>query len=274
VQKQSSSRPLIFFLSCLIAIFAYLAVSSPPFIFAAIGLTFCTCIIRSYQRGIVKETLSLLRITGSIALAWFVAESVGKAMGLPGLFATISGFYLTFFIGFLVSGKLINWFSLNKEPAIAEKLLGGFIGGFEGILVAWILLLALCALPNSQMSSYYPQLFSKFTGPIDKMLAPLLPEQANNAVHMMKAAQRVAKNFNPEKVDREALQEVFTPLAEMPEIMAIQQDQSIRELVEKKDFVALLNHPTLRNLLESKDVQEKLKNMDWEKLERALSPEP
>jgi len=273
VKKQSSSRLLLFLLSCLTAIFAYMALSSPPYIFVAMGLTFGVSILRAYQRGIVKESLAVLRIVGMLALAWFLAESVGKVLRLPGFLATLAGFYLTFFIGFLVSGKLISWFSSDEEPSIPEKLLGGLIGGFEGIIVAWILLLALCAMPNSKMANYYPEFFSQFTGPIDKMLAPVLPEQANNAVYMMKSAQKIAKNFDPEKVDRVALQEIFTPLVEMPEIMAIQQDESLRELVEKKDFRALLNHPTLRNLLESKEVQEKLKNMDWKRLERALSPE-
>ena len=272
VQKQSTNHLLFFILSGLAVVFAWLAISSPPFIFAAIGLAFSASIIRAYQRGIVKEAQAILRIVGSLILAWFLAETVGRALGFPGFLATITGFYITLFTGYLLSGLLINCFKTEEEPSIPEKILGGLVGGFEGVIVVWLLLLGLCALPNSQMASYYPRFFSRFTGPIDKMLAPVLPEQANSAVQLMKSAQRIASNFNPEKVDREALQEILTPLAEMPEIVAMQQDESLRKLVEKKDFMALLNHPALRNLLESREVQEKLKNMDWQKLERALSP--
>lgn len=273
-QPRKASGLLFFIFNVLAAVCTFKALSEPPYIFAAMGFTFIACISRAYQGGIINEAMAILRIAGSFALAWFLAEHAGKALGLPGFLATITGFYLTLFVGFIVSGQLILWLNAGSNPSIPEKLLGGIVGGLEGVLVAWILLIGVCALPNSKMAGYYPQLFAQFTGPVEKMLAPVMPEQANSAVQVMKSAQRIANNFNPEKVDRQALQEILTPIAEMPEIAAIQQDQGIRDLVEKKDFMALINHPALRTLLESKDLQEKLKSLDLQKLERALSPRP
>lgn len=273
-QPRKASGLLFFIFNVLTAVCTFKALSEPPYIFAAMGFTFAACINRAYQGGIINEALAILRVIGSFILAWFMAEPLGKALGLPGFLATITGFYLTLFVGFIVSGQLILWLKSSAEPSIPEKLLGGIVGGLEGVLIAWILLIGVSALPNSKMAGYYPQFFSQFTGPVEKMLAPVLPDQANSAVQVMKSAQRIASNFNPEKVDRQALQEIITPIAEMPEIMAIQQDQSIKALVEKKDFMALINHPALRTLLESKELQDKLKNLDLQKLEQALSPTP
>jgi len=273
VKKQSTSSLILLVLIGLIIASAWKAVSAPPFILATIGLTLGTCIFRAYQRGIFHELSTLLRFAGSLALGWYLSAYVGKALGMPVLLSAISGFYLTFISVFLLSGVLLKWFRNEKdEPSIPEKILGGLLGGFEGIIVSWLLIFTLSILPNSRIADFYPQ-FSQFTGPVENMLAPVMPEEAAQTVQMVKTVQRISRNFKPEKVDRAALQEILMPLAEMPELVALQEDESLRELVAKKDFKAVFNHPALRNLLESEELRAKMQNIDLKKLERALVPD-
>lgn len=273
-QPRKSSGLLFFILSCVSAFLAFKAISEPFYIFAAIALSFIASIYRAFQQGIINESMAILRIIATFALAWFLAETVGQALGLPGFFATMTGFYLTFFVTFIVTGKIIVYLRSDQQPSIVEKLLGGFVGCFEGILMAWLIVITVSTIPGSQLQKHYPGFFTQFTRPVENMLAPVLPEQAGDAVKVMKSAQRIAQNFKPEKVDRAALQEILTPIAEMPEIAELQNDQSVREMVEKKDFAALIGHPALRKLLESPELQQKIKNMDWAKLEQALAPAP
>lgn len=273
-QPRQSSGLLFFILSLTAAITAFKAIATPPFIFPAVGLALIACIHRAFVNGIINEALAIIRLLAAFGLGWLFSESVGQALGIPGFLAAIVGFYAVFFVSFIIVGKLIIIFKSDERPSIAEKLLGGFVGGFEGILVVWLMIMMIHTIPGSKLATFYPQLFAQLTKPVENILAPVLPDQANNMVQMMKTAQRISHNFKPEKVDRQALQEVLRPLAEMPEIAALQNDESLRELIEKKDFKALLSHPSLRHLLESKSIQEKLKNMDWQKLEQAISPRP
>jgi len=252
---------------------AWKAFSEPPYIIATALFTLAACILRAYQRGIYRELITLLRFFGSLTLGWYFSAEVGRLLGLPAMVAAISGFYITFISLYLLSGLLIRIFSKKtKDLAIAEKLLGGLLGGLEGVILTWVLVFTLSLLPGSKISEYYPQ-FSQFTGPVENMLAPIMPEEAAQTVQMVKSVQRITQNFKPEKVDKAALQEILLPLAEMPELVALQQDESLQKLVEERDFQGMLNHPAMRNLLESEELRQRMQNIDLKKLERALVPD-
>jgi len=252
---------------------AWQAFYEPTYIIATALFTLALCILRAYQRGIYRELVTLLRFFGSLGLGWYLSAEVGKALGLPAMLASISGFYLIFISLYLVSGALIRWFSKkDAELSIPEKILGGLLGGFEGVILAWILIFTLSLLPGSKISAYYPQL-TQFTGPVENMLAPIMPEEAAQTVQMVKSMQRITQNFKPEKVDKVALQEIMLPLAEMPELVALQEDESIQKLIESRDFQGLVNHPTLRNFLESEELRQRMQSIDLKKLERALVPD-
>jgi uncharacterized membrane protein required for colicin V production len=273
VKKQFYDGLILIALFCLVVASAWQALSSPPYLIATVGLTLGACIFRAYRRGIYLEFVTLLRFFGSLTLGWYLSADVGRALGLPLMLATVSGFYLTFITLYLVSGALIKRYSKkDAEPSIPEKILGALLGGFEGIILAWVLVFTLSLLPNSKVSEYYPQ-FSQFTGPVENMLAPVMPEEAAQTVQMVKTVQRITQNFKPEKVDRAALQEIILPLAEMPEMVALQEDESLRKLIEKRDFQAMLNHPALRNFLESEELRNRMQNIDLKRLERALVPQ-
>lgn len=252
---------------------AWKAFYEPSYIIATVISTVAVCVLRACRRGIFREFFTLLRFIGSLLLAWYFSAAVGSMLGLPLMLAAISGFYLIFLVLFLGSGFLSKFFISNKEEiSIPAKLLGAMLGGFEGVIVAWILVFTLAMLPNSRLADYYSE-FSQFSAPVENMLAPIIPEQAAQSIELVKTVQRISSNFKPEKVDRQALQEIITPLAEMPEITALQEDAGIRELVENRDFKGLLNHPALRNFLESEELRQRMQNIDLKKLERALVPD-
>ncbi len=262
---------LMVFIALIIAS-AWLAISEPIYILATIVLTIAACIYRAYQRGIYREFFTLLRFFGSLTIGWYFSADIGKALGLPVMLATVSGFYLTFISLYILSGVLIKWLRPEKkELSVPVKILGGLLGGFEGIIVAWLLVLAVSMLPGSRLADYHE--FTLLTRPVEDMLMPIMPAEALNTVEMVRTVQRVTKNFKPEKVDRAALQEILMPLAEMPEIIALQQDESLRHLIENRDFKAVLNHPALRSFLESEELRTKMQSIDLKELERALIPE-
>lgn len=252
---------------------AWQAFYEPPYIIATALFTLSACVLRAYQRGIYRELFTLLRFFGSLGLGWYLSADVGKLLGLPAMVAGISGFYITFISLYLLSGLLMKIFGKKTEElAIAEKLLGGLLGGFEGIILAWVLIFTLSLLPGSRISEYFPQL-AQFTGPVENMLAPIMPEEAAQTVQMVKSVQKITQNFKPEKVDKAALQEILLPLAEMPELVALQEDESIQKLIESRDFQGLVNHPALRNFLESEELRQRMQSIDLKRLERALVPD-
>jgi hypothetical protein len=64
--------------------------------------------------------------------------------------------------------------------------------------------------------------------------------------------------------------EVMQPLAEMPEIIEVQNNPEIQQLVQQRDIAGLIKHPALQKLMENPNLQQKMLDLDWEKLERAL----
>jgi uncharacterized membrane protein required for colicin V production len=112
---------------------------------------FLSCVTRAFQRGIICEALSLLRLTTTFATAWFFCDKAGNLLGIPGFIGSISGFYLLVFIGYLIFGRLIQLIAPENVPSITSKLLGALTGAFEGIILAWILFFFMASLPGSKV---------------------------------------------------------------------------------------------------------------------------
>ncbi len=264
-------RILPFFLSISSITLGVHSLSQPPYIFAAAGCMFLSCTLRAFNRGIFNEILSFLRLLGSFAIGWFFGKHAGEALGLPGILASISGFYLLFFLSFTFLGKLIAEIGKEKPLSMATKVLGAFAGAFEGIILAWVIVFSVYSLPNSKLPEYYPGLFERFSAPVENMLAPVLPEQAQSTMNAVKTAQKLIRGVDPQKVDRQALNEVIMPIAEMPEVKVLQNNSQVQQLIQNRDFKGLIQHPSVRSFLENKDVQQRLMNFDWQKLDKALN---
>lgn len=153
---------------------------------------------------------------------------------------------------------------------MASKLLGSFIGAFEGLLIGLMVLLAIGMVPGSSLADNPPEMLRFVSGSTEKIIAPIIPDEAGNAVRAVKTMSRMAKGIDPEKVDSQAVMEVMQPLAEMPEIMEMQNNPEVQKLIEQRDIAGLVRHPALRKIMENPELQQKMLNLDWKKLERAL----
>jgi hypothetical protein len=109
------------------------------------------------------------------------------------------------------------------------------------------------------------------TGSTEKIISPLIPEEAGKAVRAIKTMSRLSQGIDPEKVDRGEIIEVMKPLSSLPEIQKIQTDEQLQKLVREKDFKKLFKHPTIRKLMQNPELQNKVMNLDWARLERALN---
>jgi hypothetical protein len=56
----------------------------------------------------------------------------------------------------------------------------------------------------------------------------------------------------------------------MDEIAQLQNNPEIQRLLENRDFPALIRHPAIKNLFENPALQEKILNLDWKRIEKAL----
>lgn len=226
---------------------------------------------KAYLKGTLAELLSLARIAGAFAAAWFFRGHAAQMLPVKGLLGEIAGFYAIFFLVYLGAGQGIALALKNHEPSMASKTLGAFIGAFEGLLIGLMVMVALTMAPGSSLAENPPEILSFISGSTEKIVAPILPEQAGNAVLAMKTMSRISQGIDPEKVDAQAVMEVMQPLAEMPEVVEIQSNPEVQRLLEQRDMAGLMRHPALRKLLENPELQQKMLNLDWKKLERAMN---
>jgi len=274
-QSGKSAWLLSFFVTIIAVGCAIKSITIPPLIYPALAAVMFSAVFRAWQRGIVTEAFSIFRLVGAFAIGWFFSEDAGKFMGLPGFLGNIAGFYALFFSSFFILGRII-WLATdeNSEPAMVSKLLGSFVGAFEGIILCWAVFFTVYSIPGSRLPEFYPDLFNKIAAPIENMLAPVMPESAGNTVQAIKTVQKLAQGFDASKIDRESMIEVIAPLAEMPEIQALQNDPEIQQIAAEKDFQKLMQNKNFRQLMESKELQQKLMSLDWQKLGKAISPSP
>ncbi len=225
---------------------------------------------RAYSRGTLAEILSIGRIVCAFGAGWFLRGHLTAIVPLKGILGEVAGFYGIFFLVYLGAGQGIALALKNHQPSMASKVLGAFIGGFEGLLIGMLVMVALSIAPGSSLAGNQPEIIKFISGSTEKMVAPVLPDQARNAVRAVKTMTRLSQGIDPEKVDGKVVMEVMQPLAEMPEIIEVQNNPEIQQLVQQRDIAGLIKHPALQKLMENPNLQQKMLDLDWEKLERAL----
>jgi hypothetical protein len=135
-----------------------------------------------------------------------------------------------------------------------------------------LIFVALTIVPGSRLAEHQPQYLKDLTGSTEKILTPLLPDNANKAVKAMKTMSRLSKGIDPQKVDIEKMSKLMRPVAEMPEMQEVQNNPEVQQLIGEKNMRGLFKHPAVRKLIENPQLQEKIMNLDWEQLEQAIDP--
>ncbi|MDN5278000.1 MAG: Colicin production protein [Clostridiales bacterium] len=273
--RTNTAGPMAVFVSFILTLsaasFAAYSYYQPNMMLVAIGLFVFSAAFKAYQRGMLAELLSYGRLIGAFMLGWFFKAPVGTLIGVNGIFASIAGFYLLFFCSYLLAGWFIKTILKNHEPSMPSRFLGAIAGGFEGLVISLFVFIAMTLIPGSQLASHQPEFLKMITGSTEKIISPLIPEEAGKAVRAIKTMSRLSQGIDPEKVDRGEIIEVMKPLSSLPEIQKIQTDEQLQKLVREKDFKKLFKHPTIRKLMQNPELQNKVMNLDWARLERALN---
>lgn len=242
----------------------------PQLALPALLLFIITGAFRAYARGTLAEMLSIGRIVCAFAAGWFLRGQLQPILPLKGILGEIGGFYGIFFLVYLVSGQGIALALKNHQPSMTSKVLGAFIGSFEGLLIGMLVMVALSMVPGSSLADNQPEIIKFIGGSTEKIVAPVLPDQARNAVRAVKTMTRLSQGIDPEKVDGKTIVEVMKPLAEMPEVVEIQNNPEIQHLIQQRDIAGLIKHPAMQKLMENPNLQQKMLDLDWKRLERAL----
>ncbi len=261
-----------FLISCAAIGMAVLSYGTPAFMFPAILLLILASAIKSWQKGIFICLLSYLRLVLAFGAGWLFKTEIGQLLNITGIFRDIAGFYATFLGLYFILGRMIKMIARSNQPAIFSKILGSIAGGFEGLVFGMLIFVALTIVPGSQLAEHQPQYLKDLTGSTEKILTPLLPDNANKAVKAMKTMSRLSKGIDPQKVDIEKMSKLMRPVAEMPEMQEVQNNPEVQQLIAEKNMRGLFKHPAVRKLIENPQLQEKIMNLDWEQLEQAIDP--
>lgn len=260
-----------FSLSVASILLAIAAFKLPFLMLPAILLFILSSSLKAFRKGILAELLSFVKLAGAFALGWYFKIEAGQLLNIKGIFSSIVGFYAIFLTIFFATGKLISAALRNHQPSLPSRLLAAFAGAFEGLILGTFTFFAMTMIPGSQLAEHQPGFLKDLTGSTEKMIAPLLPKEASNAIRAVKTMSQLSKGVDPSKIDREELLTVMQPISQIPEIQKIQNDPEIQKLIAKKDFPRLLRHPTIVKLMENPDLQGKLLGLDWKRLDKALN---
>lgn len=253
---------------------AVLSLRFPVLIIAGMACIILSSSLKAFNKGVGAQLFSLTRFFGSIALGYIFHAQAGAFLGLGGLGATVAGFYLIFFSVFIGLTILFSLVFKKGRPSIHAKLLGGLVGFFEGIIISWFVFISLTLIPGSKLSEYNPELIKALTGSTEKMLAPLLPTEANDAINAIKVARQLSHQLDPKKVDINKIQQTLEPISGLPQVIAIQQNPKTQAMIKERDFKGLMSSKEFQNLISSPEVQEAIKQIDWVELQKALSIPP
>lgn len=229
---------------------------------------------RAYIKGTLAELLSFLRIGLAFAIAWFFKSEASTILPIKGLYGEIASFYSLFLITYILAGQAIGLALKNHFPSKASQFLGALIGAFEGLLIGLFVFVAMSLLPESSLSRNPPDALKFISGSVEKIVAPIMPEQASNAVRAIKTMGKLSQGIDPAKVDSRTLAEVMQPIAQLPEVREVQNNPVVQQLVAQKDIPRLIQHPAVKKLFESPQLRQKMLELDWKKLERALGQKP
>jgi uncharacterized membrane protein required for colicin V production len=231
--------------------------------------------IKAYQKGIIKELLAYIKLILAFVAGWFFKGQVGALLPVPGLFASIAGFYLVFLSVFLLFPLAARFITPEKEPGSLSKLFAALAGAIEGLALGMILFIALTIIPGSDLANHQPPLLKSLTSKASKALEPMLPAKAGKTIKAVKTMTRISRGgIDPKKVNREELAEVFKPLNDIPEIKQIQNDPELRKLIAEKQIKKIIKHPAIEKLARNPELQEKFLQIDWNRLEHALGITP
>ncbi|MGM0599594.1 MAG: CvpA family protein [Candidatus Rifleibacteriota bacterium] len=241
------------------------------FIIPAILMFIVASTIKAYQHGLIKELLAYIKLITAFFAGWFLKAQVGSLLPVPGLFSSIAGFYLVFLLVFLLFPLLARLITPRSEPGSISKIFAAFAGALEGLVLGLIIFIALTLIPGSDLADHQPPLLRSLTSKASQVIEPMLPAKAGKTIKAVKTMTRISKGgIDPKKVDRQELIEVFKPLSTIPEIKQIQNDPELRKLIAEKQIKKIIKHPAIQNLAKNPELQEKVLQIDWERLERAL----
>ncbi len=261
---------LVFLVNLGTIVVTFAAYKNRDLLLIALAMFIFSSGFKAFYQGALAELLSLARLAVSFLAAWLFKAEIANLLPIKGILGEIAGFYSLFILIYLAAGQGIKHALKEHEPSRTSKIFGAGIGAFEGLLIGLFVFFAMSLVPGSSLSENPPEFISKLFGSTEKIVAPMLPEKAGNAVQAMKTMSRISRKLDPAKVDQIELAEAMRPLAEMDEITQLQSNPEIQRLLENRDFPALIRHPALKNLLENPSLQEKIMNLDWKRIEKAL----
>lgn len=265
---------LAFLINILGISLAILSLQFPILIIPGIACITFSSSLKAFKKGVGAQLFSLSRFFVSIMLGYLFHAQAGAFLGLKGLGATVSGFYLVFFFVFILLTGAFSLMFKKSRPSIYAQLLGALMGFFEGIIISWFIFISLTLVPGSKLSEFNPELIKTLTGSTEKMLAPLLPAEANEAINAIKVARQLSHKLDPKKVDMKKIQQTLEPIAQLPQIIAIQQNPKTQTMLQERNFKGLMASKEFQDLINSPDVQEAIKQIDWVELQKALSIPP
>lgn len=277
--KKSSTFNIVALFSFLLSISSFLLMAASyknhVYIVPAILILTAASAIKAYQKGILQEMMAYLKLFVAFMAGWLLKAQVGSILPVPALFSGIAGFYLVFLLTYLFFPLFARLVISKSSPGPASKFLGALAGALEGGILGIIIFIALTLIPGSDLADHQPPILRSLTSKAEKVIEPMLPEKASKTIKAIKTMTRISKGgIDPKKVDRKELTEVFKPLSTIPEVKEIQSDPELRSLIEKKQIKKLIKHPAIEKLAKSPELQEKILQIDWNRLEQALGINP
>ena len=229
--------------------------------------------LQGYRYGAAGALFSWGRFAAAIAVGYLFGSDAGKAIGLGGFAASVSGFYLCaivvfIFIGML--GKLV--FIPERIPGFADKIVGLFLGAAEGVVFFTVATWVVSLYPpdwNQSQQALPSRVAEQVSG---QLIEPFVPAQASGVIELFVLARDARKGIDLQKIDQEKLSAMFQPLRSNPRIQQIADDSELRSLIQQKDFVRLMKHPKVTALLNDRDFQTLAAGIDWNKFSSIVRP--
>jgi uncharacterized membrane protein required for colicin V production len=252
-----------------LAVFSYhMAVLIIP----ALVLLTANSAFKAWNKGIFLSLMSYVRLIFAFGLGWLFKTEAGLLFGIKGFLRDIAGFYALFFLSYFVIGRMIAVMEKKFRPGSISRFFGAIAGGFEGFIIGIFIFLAMTMIPGSDLIEHQPEFLISIAGSAKNLVSPLVPEKAKQVLEAVQTMTKLSGKINPEKIDQEKVYTIMQPIAEMPEIIEVQNNPEIQRMIATKNFSGLLKHPAMLKLLENPELQDKIINLDWKGLEKAVRP--
>jgi uncharacterized membrane protein required for colicin V production len=218
--------------------------------------------VSGIAKGLRKQLYSLLSMLLGVIVGYLFYK---RTMNVFSFFVVFIIAKLVFSIIFYGLDKF--YFRSRKElPKVsaAQRLGGGLIGGFKGVVTAVVLLLCLhiavsfLGSSNSAFVEYIDgSFFYRFF-----MDSPMLPNVsvANNLYYAGKLLNEHSKR------DSFVNDDVMQRLQNNSSFQSVLQDKDLLEHLQQKDYTAVLSDPKFHNLLKDKEFLHLISALDFEKI--------